>query len=47
MPWLLKNVWYSVKTDKNVERVEENIRYIKLIFPIRNNAKWDGNALII
>lgn len=45
LPWLLKNVWYSVKTDKNIERVEENIRYIKLIFPVKNNAKWDGNAL--
>lgn len=45
LPWVLKNVWYSVKTNKQIERVEENIRYIKLIFPIKNYAKWNGNAL--
>jgi len=42
-PWLLKNVWAANRTEKTAERVEENIRYIKLIFPIVKNAKWDGN----
>ena len=41
--WLLRNVWASNRTEKTAERVEENIRYVKLIFPIVNNAKWNGN----
>lgn len=45
LPWKLKNVWYCVKTNQRVERVEENTRFIKLIFPIKNFYRWDGNAL--
>jgi len=41
--WQLKNVWASNRTEKTAERLEENIRYIKLIFPITKGAKWDGN----
>jgi hypothetical protein len=31
-------------TDKNVEKKEENITYIKLIFPPEINKTWNGNA---
>ena len=41
--WILRNVWAANRTEKTAERVEDNIRYIKLIFPIVKNAKWDGN----
>lgn len=36
--------WNSTLTLSAYERVEENIRYVKLGFPINLNTTWDGNA---
>jgi hypothetical protein len=44
IPWTLKNVWYSTRTNRHYERVEDNIRYVKMIFPALAQATWDGNA---
>ncbi|MGQ0828630.1 MAG: hypothetical protein ACT4ON_09570 [Bacteroidota bacterium] len=43
MPWILKNVWSENKTATNAEKVEENVRYVKLKFPVKENQKWNGN----
>lgn len=42
--WLINSAWYSCKLPQRVERVEDNVRYLKMIFPIANNKKWNGNA---
>ena len=42
--WVIKNVWYSNLTKSSAEKVEENNRYIKLIFPVKLNSTWNGNA---
>jgi hypothetical protein len=42
--WQINNVWTAVRTATTAEKVEENIRYIKLTFPVRNNRSWDGNS---
>jgi len=41
--WVIKDVWTANRTNKTAELVENNIRYIKLIFPIIKNSKWNGN----
>ena len=33
-PWEVQDVWYTKKTDTQVERVEENLRFIKVVFPV-------------
>ncbi len=45
LSWFLKDVWYCVKTDVQVEKVEEDVRFIKLVFPVRNGVEWNANAL--
>ncbi len=45
--WQLFNVFYAVKTNKVVERVEDNLRYLKLIFPNDKDNQWLGNKFII
>ncbi len=45
-PWQIKNVCYSTLTQTRAERVEDNLRFIKLIFPIKENDTWKGNAFI-
>jgi len=42
-PWRPFNVWYFVKNKTNVERVEDNVRYIKLTFPVSVGNTWRGN----
>jgi hypothetical protein len=42
--------WYSIAawavniTPSTVEKVEENVRFIKMVFPVVENKKWNGNA---
>ncbi len=42
--WQIKNVWTARRLPSRAEKVEENIRYIKLVFPPKVNKSWDGNA---
>ncbi|HQV79277.1 MAG TPA: hypothetical protein PLJ42_12135 [Chitinophagales bacterium] len=42
-PWQFWNVWYFIKNKTNVEQVEDNIRYVKLIFPLKIDDSWHGN----
>jgi len=44
LEWQPANTWAVLKTELNAQRVEENVRYVKLVFPLENNKKWDGNA---
>lgn len=43
--WKVKRVWSAVRTTDRVERTEENVKIIKLIFPVRRGKSWDGNAM--
>jgi hypothetical protein len=45
--WFLKDIWFSNLTSSTAEKVEENIRFIKLVFPMSNGQTWNGNALNI
>lgn len=42
--YVIKDVWYSNKSTTTAEKVEENIRFTKLIFPVSGSKSWDGNA---
>ena len=44
--WDQYNANYIVKTPIVVERVEDNLRYIKMVFPNEINKKWLGNKYI-
>jgi hypothetical protein len=42
--WQLRDVWVSNRTGTTAEKVEENIRYVKMVFPVDEGVTWDGNA---
>lgn len=42
--WTLKNVWFTNYTLNAAHKIEDNTRYVKLIFPVKLNKKWNGNA---
>lgn len=42
--WFLRDVWYSCMTASRLERLEENVRFTRLVFPVERNSEWNGNA---
>jgi hypothetical protein len=42
--WRILNVWTSNLHPNDAERVEDNVRFIKLAFPVVLGATWNGNA---
>ncbi len=43
-PWVLVDTWVQKRTTTSAEKVEENIRFIKLEFPVAEGGTWSGNA---
>ncbi len=44
IPWQIKDVWTITPYPSSIEKTEENIAYVKLIFPIKKAAQWNGNV---
>lgn len=44
--WKVKDEWATEKQSNRVTRTEENLKYIKLVFPPTKSIAWDGNAFI-
>lgn len=42
--WSIYKVWTVNRTSISIEKQEDNITYIKLIFPVKLNKTWNGNA---
>lgn len=42
-PWQIRSVYAAQRTDQAAYRTEENLRFIKMIFPLERNSPWDGN----
>lgn len=43
--WIIYDVWTSNLTATRVEKKEENVTFVKLVFPITANTNWNGNLL--
>lgn len=43
LPWTIARVWNMTRTNTDLERMEENQRYVRLRFPPRDGLSWDGN----
>ena len=43
IPWTVKDVWNYTKTATTLEVVEEDIRFTKLIFPVKEESTWNAN----
>lgn len=41
--WILSDVWFGMKNKTEIVRAEENIRFVKMIFPVKNGSRWNGN----
>ena len=41
--WSFTTLWTAKVTSQSAQRVEENVRFVKLSFPIVLNKTWNGN----
>lgn len=44
--WQIRDIWFANKTQTTAEKIEENLRYIKLVFPPQIDQTWKGNQYI-
>lgn len=44
LPWSFVNVWTAKINSASAQRVEDNIRFVKMSFPINPRKTWNGNA---
>lgn len=41
--WAIRNVCFAFKTKNQAFRVENNVTYVKLVFPFAEKESWNGN----
>lgn len=46
VPWELKKIETAARTGSQAIRTENNLRFLKLIFPMDRRSEWDGNTWI-
>jgi len=44
IPWEIDSVWTVIKSETNVVVNENNTPFTKLVFPVLEQKRWDGNA---
>ncbi len=44
--WILQHVWSVLFTDGQIQKVENDLRFIKLVTPATNNTQWAGNSYL-
>ncbi|MEO6166580.1 MAG: hypothetical protein ABIO46_00320 [Chitinophagales bacterium] len=44
--WMVTDIWSANLTETTAEKVEENLRFVKLNFPVLLNKTWKGNSHI-
>ncbi len=44
LPWQIRKVFTATMDGNQAIRTEDNLRFIKMTFPLKENAHWNGNA---
>lgn len=44
--WRINSIWTVRLQDNKLVRVEENLPFTKLVFPVKDGLRWDGLALL-
>ncbi len=43
-PWVIDQVWTSNLTSNHLERKEDNITFVRMVFPILSSITWNGHV---
>lgn len=44
--WTYDRKWYVKKTNINIQKSEDDIRFVKVVFPPANDMTWNGNIYV-
>ncbi|MEO8067464.1 MAG: hypothetical protein ABI599_07225 [Flavobacteriales bacterium] len=44
--WIIKDVWTQTRDNTAAEKTEENLRKLKLVFPVRSYQHWNAHVYI-
>ncbi len=44
LPWQIGKVFAEARNERQAFRTEDNLRFIKMTFPLKLNESWDGNT---
>lgn len=44
--WSMINTWTTSADSFRAIRTEENLKFVKLVFPVKKGLRWDGNIFI-
>lgn len=44
--WFITDIWFANLTQRTGEKVEENLRFVKILFPPKQEQTWRGNQYI-
>jgi hypothetical protein len=42
--YVIKDIWYTSIYPSRADKIEENVRFTKLVFPVSIEKRWNGNA---
>ncbi|MCS6933788.1 MAG: hypothetical protein NZM35_01380 [Chitinophagales bacterium] len=45
-PWAIWKVWSIKEKGNQIQKDEDELRFIKMVFPLKNGVKWKGNLYI-
>jgi len=45
-PWGLDRVWYVKHSNNTIQKTEDDLKFIKLIFPPTQGTEWNGNQYL-
>jgi len=45
-PWFTSGTFFVTPTEKNVELIEDNLRFVRLALPLREGTTWKGNLYL-
>lgn len=43
-PWLFQTTYVQKRTSTTAERVEDTVRFVRMVFPVNAEREWDGNV---
>lgn len=44
--WALERIWATAITDRQAIREEDNLRFLRMVFPMDRRSEWNGNLWI-
>ena len=45
-PWTFDRKWYTKRSTYNAQKREDDIPYVKLVFPLQQDETWNGNIYV-